>query len=268
MIKRLKPLNPLLSCFLVKNSNSIANLRPKSFRFYNQSTKFSSSSYNNGENDDDCGYDFGYTIDFTPESIELIRDRLKSSGKLNYKFTYDTTKKIEEAAVLMPLCVVDGKPSVLFTIRSLNLKTHTGEVSFPGGKKESTDASLESTALRETCEEIGISPSQIDVLGKDSTLPNKDRTIKVYPFVGFIKHPIDIKKVNFNKDEVYGVFSVTLKDLLNKDKRRLERFRDSKIKYPIFETPKEIGLEIWGLTAFILESACITQASESSFEKK
>ncbi|CAG8511311.1 13024_t:CDS:2 [Funneliformis mosseae] len=207
------------------------------------------------EKNDGGGDDVGNTIDFTPESIELIRNRLQYSGKSNYKFTFDTTKKIEEAAVLMPLCVVDGKPSVLFTIRSLNLKTHTGEVSFPGGKKESTDSSLESTALRETCEEIGIPTSQIDVLGKDSTLPNKDRTIKVHPFIGIIKHPIDIKKVNFNKDEVYGVFSVTLKDLLNKDKRRLERFRDSKIKYPVFATPKEIGLEIWGLTAFILESA-------------
>ncbi|RIA88425.1 NUDIX hydrolase domain-like protein, partial [Glomus cerebriforme] len=116
-----------------------------------------------------------------------------------------------------------------------------------------TDSSLESTALRETYEEIGVPPSQIEILGQDSVLPNKDRTIKVHPFVGFIKYPIDINKINFNPDEVYGVFSVTLKDLLNQDKRRWGKFSGSKIKYPIFETPK-IGIEIWGLTAFILES--------------
>jgi nudix motif 8 len=91
---------------------------------------------------------------------------------------------------------------------------------------------LESTALRETYEEIGIPPSQIDILGKDSTVPNKDRTIKVYPFIGFIKRPIDVNKINFNEDEVCGVFSITLNDLLNQNKR-WEVFRDPKIKYPV-----------------------------------
>jgi hypothetical protein len=57
--------------------------------------------------------------------------------------------------------------------------------------------------------------------------------MKVYPFIGFIKYPIDIDKINFNEDEVYGVFTVTLKDLLNHDKRRWVKFRDSKIKYPV-----------------------------------
>jgi hypothetical protein len=64
-------------------------------------------------------------------------------------------------------------------------------------------------------------------------MPNKDRTMKVYPFVGFIKHPIDISKINFNPDEVYAVFSVTLKDLLNHDKRRWGRFSNSKLLYPV-----------------------------------
>src|SRR5437762_3069075 len=105
--------------------------------------------------------------------------------------------------------------------------------SFPGGKRDLTDPSLESTALRETYEEIGIPPSQIDILGQDSTMPNKDRTMKVYPFIGFIKYPIDISKINFNQDEVNGVFSVTLKDLLNQDLRRWERFSNSKLKYPV-----------------------------------
>ena len=45
-------------------------------------------------------------------------------------------------------------------------------------------------------------------------MPNDNGSIKVYPFIGFIKHPIEINKINFNKDEVNGVFSVTLKDLL------------------------------------------------------
>ena len=96
-----------------------------------------------------------------------------------------------------------------------------------------TDPSLESTALRETYEEIGVPSSKIDILGEVSPLPNKDRTMKVHPFIGFIKYPIDINKINFNEDEVCGVFSVTLKDLLNHDNRKWKNFADSKFKYPV-----------------------------------
>ncbi|GBB84932.1 hypothetical protein RclHR1_11500007 [Rhizophagus clarus] len=223
----------------------ITNLQQNQYRSHtsNSSLPLYYNNNNNGMMD---------ITDFSSESIELIRYRLNSCNKLNYKFNYDTTKKVGEAAVLMPLCIVNGKPSVLFTIRSMSLKTHTGEVSFPGGKRDLTDLSLESTALRETYEEIGIPPSQIEILGQDSIMPNKDRTMKVYPFVGFIKYPIDISKINFNHDEVKGVFSVTLKDLLNHDNRKWGRFSNSKLKYPIFEAQN--GFKIWGLTAFILEN--------------
>ncbi|UZO29085.1 uncharacterized protein OCT59_022577 [Rhizophagus irregularis] len=242
----IKPFNP----FYLKNNSTKSTTLIKNLqcRSYASNTTLTLYNKNNNKNNNSM-ID---VRDFSSETIELIRYRLNSCNKFNYKFNYDTTNKVREAAVLMPLCVVNGKPSVLFTIRSMHLKTHTGEVSFPGGKRDLTDPSLESTALRETYEEIGIPPSQIDILGRDSTMPNKDRTMKIYPFVGFIKYPIDINKINFNHDEVYGVFSVTLKELLNHDKSKWGRFSNSKLKYPIFEAPN--GFEIWGLTAFILDS--------------
>ncbi|RHZ54054.1 hypothetical protein Glove_431g27 [Diversispora epigaea] len=199
-----------------------------------------------------------------PIRIELIRARLKQTFKENSKYHLKYNLKYKEiandAAVLMPLCIANGKPSVLFTIRSQNLKTHKGEVSFPGGKKDPTDQSPEITALRETFEEIRISPKDIDILGQDTILPNKDYTLKVHPFVGFIKFPIRIGKdkddqeINYNKHEVSGVFTVTLNELLNPKIRTYRQFRNTKIEYPVYQAPSWAKLEIWGLTAFILNN--------------
>ncbi|KAF0483187.1 NUDIX hydrolase domain-like protein [Gigaspora margarita] len=194
---------------------------------------------------------------FDEKTIELIRARLKNSlGKSNIKFKYNTNKVVKDAAVLLPFCVVQGEPSVLFTIRSKYLKTHNGEVSFPGGKKEITDPSLSFTALRETNEEIGIRPEDIDILGQSTPLPNKDQTLKVYPFIGFIKTPFEniIDEIHFNKDEVQGVFTVTIEELLYSEKKQWKRLGNTNLTYPVFQASSMVGIEIWGLTAFILDT--------------
>ncbi|KAL1924058.1 uncharacterized protein VTP21DRAFT_7093 [Calcarisporiella thermophila] len=193
--------------------------------------------------------------------IDVIRSRLneysKKEGK-RYKWKWDTTKKLSDAAVLMPLCVVDGQLSVLFTVRSLNLREHQGEISFPGGKRDSQDESLHATSLRETQEEIGISSSSIDILGQLAVLPNKTRTLRVYPFVGFIREPLDLKAIQYNCNEVERVFTLPLSYLYDPKNRRTQQFRDSKYLYPVFKVPESVGLppeiELWGLTAFITDT--------------
>ncbi|CAG8646917.1 8126_t:CDS:2, partial [Scutellospora calospora] len=193
---------------------------------------------------------------------ELIRTRLRNTvGKSNVKFKYDTSKVVKDAAVLMPLCVVKGEPSVLFTIRSNKLKTHNGEVSFPGGKKEVTDPSLMFTALRETAEETGIQPENVEILGQSTPLPNKDRTLKVYPFIGFINIPFEnvINEINYNEEEVQGVFSATIDELLNSERKKWKKFGNTDFTYPVFQASSRSELEIWGLTAFILDSNDTTE---------
>ncbi|KAF9358086.1 hypothetical protein BGX26_002507 [Mortierella sp. AD094] len=127
------------------------------------------------------------------------------------------------------------------------------DLSFPGGKRDPTDKTILDTALREMEEEISVSRDQLEVLGEYASMPNKDCTMKVHPFVGFIKEPIeDIESIVFNKDEVDKVFTVPIQDLVDPEKRSMVRFRNSKFLYPVWKIDQE-DITIWGLTAFILD---------------
>ncbi|KAF8946211.1 hypothetical protein BGZ47_001033 [Haplosporangium gracile] len=120
------------------------------------------------------------------------------------------------------------------------------------GKRDPTDVSILDTALREMEEEIFISRDKVEVLGECAPLPNKGCTMKVHPFVGYIKEPIeDLSSIMFNKDEVQKVFTVPLQDLMNPEKRSMTPFRNSKFLYPVWKVDEE-DITIWGLTAFII----------------
>lgn len=119
-----------------------------------------------------------------------------------------------------------------------------------------TDTNVEHTALRETTEEIGLPSSSIDILGRYAAVPNYNGSLRVHPFVGFIRQDIDIAKLDFNPDEVSSVFSLPIDYLLQPQVRELRGFRDSKHKYTVFKVPDHLGLaetEIWGLTSFIMD---------------
>ncbi|KAK9719966.1 hypothetical protein K7432_004450 [Basidiobolus ranarum] len=199
-------------------------------------------------------------LEFNATNLDKIQQRLETrlSTRPPFTFKYDTSKTLAEAAVLVPFCIVDGKPSILFTVRSSNMNSHKGEVSFPGGKKDPEDKSLLATALRETHEEVYIPSEDIQTLGQHATLPNRTLTMKVYPFVGFIKKPIVPQDVKYNPHEVSGVFTLTLEQLLDPKRRSLKKFRGMSYSIPVFKGPEELGVDVWGLTAFILEGVLKT----------
>lgn len=128
--------------------------------------------------------------------------------------------------------------------------------SFPGGKRDPTDTTILDTALREMGEEISIFQDQVEVLGEYLPMPNKDCTLRVHSFVGIIKEPIeDIGTIAYNPDEVQRVFTVSMQDLMDPQKKSMVRFRNSKYLYPIWNIEEE-NISIWGLTAFILNGTC------------
>ncbi|KAG9001490.1 hypothetical protein FRB94_006568 [Tulasnella sp. JGI-2019a] len=102
---------------------------------------------------------------------------------------------VRKAAVLIPLCNMNGHPGILYEVRG-KLRHHAGEVSFPGGKVDEVDVSYLSAALRETHEEIGIEPERIEVLGQMGPSVLSLTGLRVYPFVGFI-HPLPLARPSY-----------------------------------------------------------------------
>jgi 8-oxo-dGTP pyrophosphatase MutT (NUDIX family) len=115
------------------------------------------------------------------------------------------------AAVLLPIVNHPDGPSLLFTQRTAHLHDHAGQISFPGGRVDEGDPDRATTALREAEEELGLSRSRIEVIGR---LPDYDimTGFRVTPVVGWIEPPFELKPDAF---EVADVFEVPLRFFLD-----------------------------------------------------
>ncbi|KAF5287461.1 hypothetical protein FQA39_LY04089 [Lamprigera yunnana] len=152
----------------------------------------------------------------------------------------------KKAAVLIPLCVIHGKVSLLYTLRAANLNSHRGQVSFPGGMADDEDESLEHTAVRETVEELGISESSIVVWGRGKFIGSITK-INVLPVIGQITENITPALLKVNRNEVEDVFAVPLEELCNEKFHGHTQFRAGA------SAPVYLGApyRIWGITAYI-----------------
>ena len=111
-------------------------------------------------------------------------------------------------AVLLPLVEEGGKLHILFEVRAKQLKSQPGEICFPGGKVDGMDAGFMEAAIRETSEELGISPQHlVDVY----PLNYQADYLNLYPFVGRLLKP---EKITPEPDEVDAVFMISLDELL------------------------------------------------------
>lgn len=153
------------------------------------------------------------------------------------------------AAVLVPMYQDGGRWHVLFTRRTESVDSHRGQVSFPGGRIESDDAGPEAAALRETQEEIGLSPERVELLGTLDPLLTVTQFL-VTPVVGVIPWPYTFR---LNDIEVAAVFGVDLDWLA--DPANLEvRQRDPLVpgpSVPVYYFRPYREEVIWGATARI-----------------
>jgi len=172
--------------------------------------------------------------------IDSIKQNLKQINLIE-------PTKYKKAGVLILLVKEDDSDemNILFTKRSSNLSTHSGEVSFPGGMWEEIDSSLLDTALRESNEEIGLKAENVKKLGRMNYLLSRHK-VEVNPYVGFLEHGQEFEG-NF---EIAEIFMVPVKFLMDTNNVIYKEFKrnDLRISMPSWVYN---GMRIWGLTAMI-----------------
>lgn len=154
-----------------------------------------------------------------------------------------------DAAVLIGILQRGEGPSVVLTQRTGHLKSHAGQVAFPGGKIDPTDNGPVEAALREADEEIGLSPSQVEPLGNLAPYLTGSG-YRVVPVIGAIR---DAEPFHPNPDEVEDVFEVPLNFLMDPaNHQKLSREWQGKRRY--FYAMPFGERYIWGVTAGIIRS--------------
>jgi 8-oxo-dGTP pyrophosphatase MutT (NUDIX family) len=154
---------------------------------------------------------------------------------------------LKPAGVLIPIIEHEDALSVLLTRRSAALRYHASQVSFPGGRMEPGDADIQATALRETWEEVGIKPADVEIAGYLEPTP----TITGYAVtavIGIVRHGIEL---NIDPAEVQRAFEVPLAYLLDAGNQRASEREFNGMRVPIVEF-RFASERIWGATANIL----------------
>lgn len=158
-----------------------------------------------------------------------------------------STIERQSAAVLIPLIHREPQATILLTERTGGLRTHAGEIAFPGGRIDAEDASPEAAALREAEEEIGLSRDYVELLcrGPDYLTGSGYHVALVVAIVrpGF--------QLRLNPAEVADIFEAPLSFLMNPANHRRASRAWRGVTRSFFEMPYE-GRHIWGITAGIL----------------
>ena len=156
-------------------------------------------------------------------------------------------RELTPAAVLVPIVRRDDAPTVLFTRRTDHLKSHSGQISFPGGRIEERDESPEAAALRETSEEIGLAAGDVEVIGR-LNMRETGTGYRVFPVVGMMVPPLALKP---DEHEVAEIFEVPLAFLVDPANHRFETRVSGNVERQFYAIPYG-SYFIWGLTARIL----------------
>lgn len=157
-----------------------------------------------------------------------------------------------KAAILVPFAFVRKQWSLLFIQRSIAKDPHSGQVAFPGGRIEPGEPSPETTSLRETQEEIGLSPEDVEIVGKLPPLLTVTN-YEIHPIVGIIPYPYPFQP---SQSEVQKIFTIPLDWLANAANYRVE---ERHLPPPVGKVPtiyyRPYKAEIlWGASAQIVHT--------------
>ena len=173
--------------------------------------------------------------------FEKIRKALAGHNPMKNSFVR------KRASVLLPLLESEGEIFLMLTRRSNKMRSHPGQVSFPGGKQDSCDEGSMHTALRETYEEIGLPREKVDVVGMLDQILSLHYYL-VTPYVGLI--PSNFVPLP-NTDEIESVFKVPLAFFMKSENHWSEEKKF--LSFPVLVHHFEYqGYDIWGLTAKLI----------------
>ncbi len=166
-------------------------------------------------------------------------------------------REATHASVLVPL-VLRGETTVLLTQRTDHLNDHPGQISFPGGRAEASDADATATALREAHEEIGLEAFEVEVLGRLPTYTTSTGFI-VTPVIGLVQPGATLRP---DPIEVAEVFEVPLAWLMNPANHQRHAVEVGGATREFFSIPWQgTGVDgrprryfIWGATAAMLRN--------------
>lgn len=156
-----------------------------------------------------------------------------------------------EAGVLVLLYPIQGELHFVLTRRNERLGNHSGQISFPGGRREPGDVDIVATALREANEELGILSAGIEIIGELTDLFVPPSNFVIHPIVAHVQHAPAFTP---QPDEVSEVIEVCLRHLLDPSIKRavprpLLSLNGQVVKAPAYQLA---GHDVWGATAMVL----------------
>lgn len=174
-----------------------------------------------------------------------------------------STKNPRIAAVMMLLYPKNEKTHLILIVRNAYNGVHSSQIAFPGGKYEASDADYKETALRETYEEIGVSPEKIEIVKQFTPMYIPPSNFLVHPFLG-----ISSQELAFYPDirEVADIIELPLSVFLNDEiiiDATLSTSYANNISVPAFNIQNHV---VWGATAMILSE--LREVLKNAFDGK
>lgn len=173
--------------------------------------------------------------------------RLGLPLKLDHLLSAEAIARMRPAAVLVPVIDRPEGPTILLTRRAETLRNHKGQISFPGGGRDESDATYAAAALREAHEEVGLDPAGVTVMGYLDDYPVLSG-YRITPVVGLVGKPF-IPVVQ--AEEVAEVFELPLQLVLAENSFERKILSREGFNVPFFEL-NHGKYRIWGATAGIL----------------
>jgi 8-oxo-dGTP pyrophosphatase MutT (NUDIX family) len=175
--------------------------------------------------------------------------RMSALKRIRELMKFAPSDDAKQSSVLILLFPLGVKTGLVLMLRPEYPGVHSGQISLPGGKFEETDESLIFTALRESNEEIGIDPAQVQIIGQLTELYIPPSNFLVTPVVGY-----QTSRPDFRADpkEVAEIIEIQLDDLLDDRNRQMKKIQlrlGISLKVPSYCINGKI---IWGATAMIL----------------